>query len=199
MELPDSTEKIGKWLKEGRTLLGWTQKEAAGKLGVSIPTYSHWETNKVKPNYQKLLAFGRILYEHKESLKESSKEHKDFAPSYIHVVYIYNILEDIYNIILRKKVQKLKQKERKVNATKELILYFTALHKQARGYAPPVNWGAWGSVIKRLSCGYTDRAIKGAMRTFFQTPGRTMTSIYDFENHFVNVMNYLQDKANGKR
>jgi len=81
----------------------------------------------------------------------------------------------------------------------ELTHHFAQLHEFYRNFPLTINYAAWGSVIKRLLKTYKPRAIRGVMKAFFETPGRTKTSIYDFEKSFGNVYGYLYDKANGKR
>ena len=189
--MPEKEADISKWLKEGRQMLGLTQKEMADKLGISIPTYSKWELGHRKPKYDKLIAIGK-------EISTLGTLDKNIDISYINYVYIYNILEDIYNILV-KKSKKGSKKVQNGYLTTELVNCFIALHQHYRGFAPPQNPAAYGSVIKRLRSSYDEESIKKTMIAFFKTPGRTKTSIYNFESSFINVYGYLYDKATGKR
>jgi len=50
----------GQNLRKLRKLEGWTQEQAANKLGVSKQTYSHYENEKRKPGLDMILKLGEI-------------------------------------------------------------------------------------------------------------------------------------------
>ena len=165
------------------------------ELGLERSTYARWEQDNREPE----------LSQRCDTL--SGLCHKMGAELVITrsnsiTSLVLDKLDNILRIITTKNVTVSRTKRHKAvtdpNVT-QLSKHFRERYEFYRKHTPPVNHAAWGSVMKRLLGAYTPRAIEGVIEAFFQTPGRTKTSIYDFERAFPNVYGYLFDKASGKR
>lgn len=81
---------------------------------------------------------------------------------------------------------------------RDLIKYFSGKFKERKGFDPTVNWGAWGSVFKRLLRDSTQETVEVVIDTFFEYDKRFRFSIFDFEKNYDSVYGYLHEKINGK-
>ena len=199
---------FGEVVKTAREALGYTQGQVASGLKVSRETVGRWECDTSMCNavtrcdvltwiVVHLLPLLTDSYKNKSSLEDISRDLDHTA-----------ILEKLDILLGREGVSTPKKKRTRGPAkrkdgtiihTRDLTELFAKLHLEHREYGIPVHYGAWGAVIVRLGQEYTDEAIAGVMKAFFETPGRTRTSIYDFEKAFGNMFGYLWDKAEGKR
>jgi len=190
--------RFGDVLRSARETLNLSQEEMALVTGAERSTYARWELSQRQPEVdQKSAVLTVVCHKLCEELVISRRDTRSILDILSRIIKKYKISlrdTDSKSIVTAKRTKKPPDPE-----VKRLSKKFGDMHEFYRGYKPPIKYPAWGAVIKRLRAGYTPRAIEGVMKAFFETPGRTKTSIYDFENAFGNVYGYLYDKAEGKR